>query len=303
MPMPFPIAAAISGGAQLAGAGLNALATGRQNKRSRQFSREMYQRQYDDTVAFWNMQNEYNSPQQQMKRLQDAGLNPALMYGKAASPGVAGPMKTPDVQAPQFRTPDLSGVQNSGLAFMNALYDFDIKQAQLDNLKTDNTIKVQDAALRAAQVMATKTGTEREVFDLTLAKDLRSNSMDVAKEELRKLRNEADFSFDENQRKAAMNASNLKEAATRIIKMEMDTAVSKQQRQNMKQILKNLRTDNKLKELDYELWKEGISRNDPLWMRVLAMYLTRTLKFDSKKLTGFLGKNIYDFFGIKNPFK
>ena len=31
-------------------------------------------------VKFWNMQNEYNTPANQMKRLQDAGLNPNLIY-------------------------------------------------------------------------------------------------------------------------------------------------------------------------------------------------------------------------------
>jgi len=30
----------------------------------------------------WKMQNEYNSPLNQMKRLKEAGLNPNLMYGK-----------------------------------------------------------------------------------------------------------------------------------------------------------------------------------------------------------------------------
>lgn len=42
-------------------------------------------------VKFWNMQNEYNTPANQMKRLQDAGLNPNLIYGSgSANTGIAG---------------------------------------------------------------------------------------------------------------------------------------------------------------------------------------------------------------------
>ena len=34
-----------------------------------------------NNIRFWKMQNEYNTPANQMKRLQDAGLNPNLIYG------------------------------------------------------------------------------------------------------------------------------------------------------------------------------------------------------------------------------
>ena len=41
-------------------------------------------------IEFWNMQNAYNTPKQQMARLKDAGLNPNLIYGSNANTGVAG---------------------------------------------------------------------------------------------------------------------------------------------------------------------------------------------------------------------
>ena len=41
-------------------------------------------------IEFWNMQNAYNTPKAQMGRLQDAGLNPNLIYGSNANTGVAG---------------------------------------------------------------------------------------------------------------------------------------------------------------------------------------------------------------------
>lgn len=36
-------------------------------------------------LAMWNLNNEYNTPAQQMQRLKDAGLNPALVYGTGSS--------------------------------------------------------------------------------------------------------------------------------------------------------------------------------------------------------------------------
>jgi hypothetical protein len=45
------------------------------------------------------MQNAYNTPKQQMQRLQDAGLNPNLIYGSSANTGVAGSV-SPSKPAP-----------------------------------------------------------------------------------------------------------------------------------------------------------------------------------------------------------
>jgi hypothetical protein len=42
-------------------------------------------------IKFWKMQNAYNTPTKQMERLQEAGLNPNLIYGSGqANTGVAG---------------------------------------------------------------------------------------------------------------------------------------------------------------------------------------------------------------------
>ena len=45
------------------------------------YNQKLSQQQFDQNVAMWNMQNEYNSPIAQRKRLEEAGLNPSLMYG------------------------------------------------------------------------------------------------------------------------------------------------------------------------------------------------------------------------------
>lgn len=96
-----------AGGSLLSGILNNRSQRGAEN-RSRQWSEQMYQRQYDDNLRLWNMQNAYNDPKAQMERLRAAGLNPMLMYGKGAGAGAAGQageINTPDVQDPTFRAP------------------------------------------------------------------------------------------------------------------------------------------------------------------------------------------------------
>ena len=82
--------AIISGVGSLLGQGASAFASRRANHRM---------------VEFWKMQNEYNSPKAQMQRLQEAGLNPNLIYGDSVSgaTGQAGNIGRPEV--PQFENP------------------------------------------------------------------------------------------------------------------------------------------------------------------------------------------------------
>lgn len=73
------------------------------------YNLEMANYQYDKNLEAWNMQNQYNSPVEQMKRLEEAGLNPHLMYGQ----GNVGNASS----VPQFEAPRSVGYQNLGADF------------------------------------------------------------------------------------------------------------------------------------------------------------------------------------------
>ena len=45
------------------------------------YNKKLSEQQFNQNIEMWNMQNEYNSPIAQRQRLEEAGLNPALMYG------------------------------------------------------------------------------------------------------------------------------------------------------------------------------------------------------------------------------
>lgn len=56
-----------------------------QQKRAIRYNWEMAKWQNATNIENWNMQNAYNHPSEQMKRLEEAGLNPNLVYDKGAS--------------------------------------------------------------------------------------------------------------------------------------------------------------------------------------------------------------------------
>jgi len=291
--MPFPVAAAIAGGSALLGGAIQAGSTGRMNRKSMKFSREMYERQYRDNLNFWNLQNEYNSPQSQMKRFQEAGLNPHLIYGQGNS-GSAGSVSTPDVQSPQFRTPEWgNAVSAGGLSTINAIYDLDIKAATADNLRAQNTVIEQDALLRAAQIAATRASTSRQEFDLGFETEFRDISGEARREGLRQLKTNVDISLNRDVREAVMNSTSVAEANQRILKLvdersnmalmrahtEADTARIKAETARIKSNISLLQKEGVIKQLDADLATDGIRPGDPLWYRAVSQMYNSVLDF------------------------
>lgn len=83
-------------------------------------------------IELWNMQNQYNSPQAQMQRLQAAGLNPNMVYGTGVQ--AAGQADAPArYQAPQqdfnIRMPNIADE-------IQKFQQIDINNAQIDRIKS-----------------------------------------------------------------------------------------------------------------------------------------------------------------------
>lgn len=56
-------------------------------QKNRDFQERMYNKQYQDSIDFWRMEQEYNTPANQLDRLTRAGLNPLLAYGNSGLSG------------------------------------------------------------------------------------------------------------------------------------------------------------------------------------------------------------------------
>lgn len=289
--MPFPVAAAIAAGASLIGTGANVASTGRQNKKSRQFTREMYERQQADQLKFWETQNAYNTPEQQMERYRQAGLNPNLIYGQGNS-GNASPIPTPDIQKPEFRVPDFGGIAQAGNSIANYL-DYEIKQAQVDNLRADNTVKLEEALLKNSTRKQVEQNTQRSVFDLDFDTELRDTSAEFRRETLRQIKQNMDLNLNADERAAAQNASSLKESAERILNLRLSRAKTREEIQAIKAAITDTQLSSKLKQFEIELNNLGITKGDPLYFRILSGLLQNysTSQYEKSGSNYFLESN------------
>lgn len=266
---PITIGAAAAG---LAGSLASTVSNARMNRKSMRFSEKMYEKQKFDNRVNWDLQNQYNSPQAQMQRLQDAGLNPALIYGGSSggAAGTASSVETPTAQTPQFRPTDFNALGGSALQSLLAIADLDIKKATANNLETQNTVL-------ANQALLTETRAERERFDLGFETELRDVSADARREKLRQLQVSTDLSINEDTRRALTTSSSLNEARERIETMQIQRAnliVDRNYRMaeiaRIKNITNNEEIQGKISKLDLALRQKGINPNDPMYARVLG---------------------------------
>jgi hypothetical protein len=266
---PVTTAAAITAGISALSGGAQAVATGKQNKKSRQFSRENYAKTKADNIQFWNMQNEYNSPEKQMERLKAAGLNPNIVYDKGGAVQPAGNIATPDVQGAQFRTPDFTQISNP----IQGYFDTKIKQAQYDNLKAANTTMQQEALLKAAETLRITAATKGQSIANLLAETNFQYSVEGARLANEATRANTQFTLDSNTRAQIMQGKSMELIAQDILLRKEQTANSAAERANIRQQLNNLKKDELLKDFDINLRKMGINPTDPTWMRIATQAL------------------------------
>jgi hypothetical protein len=114
--------AAISGGAGIIGSIIGNIGARKRQKKADKAN-----------IKFWQMQNAYNDPAQQMSRLKKAGLNPNLVYGQSVSgaTGQAGAV-APSKAAPYSM--DLGTAANNAMAAYQT-------SAQVNNVNMDTAQK------------------------------------------------------------------------------------------------------------------------------------------------------------------
>lgn len=283
MALPVAAAAGIAAGAQLLGTGATAYAQGRMNKKTREWNEKMFALQNEQNEEYWHMQNEYNSPTSQMQRMREAGLNPMLMYGQGSSGGgTAGSLDSSSAPSwnPQAPRVDPSGA----LATYNA---WRMQSAQIDNLKAQNTVLIQEATLKAAQTASTVEGTVGSRFSNELATELREFSVEAAKESLRKMQSETDYISQQTHnlnitegflqtreaREAALHSANLAEALQRVMLLKAQTLKTEADRQAVYKSIDEIDQNIRIKEMDNQMRDKGIDPGDPGYWRVLMKAL------------------------------
>lgn len=158
------ITGAITGGASggWAGAGIGAALGGFSGDEAAD-AKATYNRQLNDSIMLWNMQNAYNTPLQQRKRLEEAGYNPNLWYTQGNT-GNSGTISQPSY--PSYSQGGNSALNNilsrlnvrsAKADVTNKEADAEYKQLQLDYLKARiNAIKSGRVGTTARKILTPK---------------------------------------------------------------------------------------------------------------------------------------------------
>lgn len=107
----------------------------RNQDKTNRANRELAEYSYGKDLEMWNRMNEYNLPASQMSRLREAGLNPNLVYGSGA--------KTEAATMPKYNAPTMAYNYKpilDPLATLDAFQDFQMKNAQINNMKAQAEI-------------------------------------------------------------------------------------------------------------------------------------------------------------------
>jgi hypothetical protein len=270
--MPPPIAA-IAAGVGAGGGILNSFLQVAQNRKNREFSRGMYDLQREHANQDWHRENLYNHPMNQARRLEQAGLNKALMYGKSASPGLAGSVRSSDFKNPQTQAPQYG----NALTYLPQMFDFELKQAQTDNLDQLRKTEAAKTILTAAQASSAST-------DADIKRATKGVAISTAEAEKQKLDADIKMTLDENERRAMLAGATFKEKLVNVAQTMANTAKTEAEKKRINALIQGIKTDNRIKESEAKLRDSNIYQNDGLLARLIARLLFESGGYEQLKL-------------------
>lgn len=97
MPLGALASQAITGAANFVGGLIGRKAQEKSNKRMLDYQAALNER-------YLKQQLEYNSPESQMKRYKEAGLNPHLIYGQGTPGNQVAPLQSPSLESPDYQS-------------------------------------------------------------------------------------------------------------------------------------------------------------------------------------------------------
>ncbi len=271
---------------------MNRKETRRQNEASRRHSDNRYNQTRKDALADFQMTNKYNSPQQQMQRLKEAGLNPHLVYGKGATQ-VAQQPKQSTSSAPKFEVPTHNLGAGMSEAAAQALSAMQLdQQAQINkaNITTQNA----NALKLMAETDKTLSTTKTIDFDLNLKNTLKDATIENANavnnqinqniENLKateaNTRQNTANSIEQIKLNKTATRNDVKRLVLEQNRAKIENTLKKTQTAKTKTEIYNLRQQRKImvqdtiyKKWENELAKRNLTKNDPVAMRLFKTLL------------------------------
>lgn len=228
----MPIDPSITAAAVMAaGNAYNTYATGRSNKKTRDYNAEMYRRQRFDSLADWNMQNEYNSPKAQMSRLREAGLNPHLIYGTGSvATGQSAPVQ--QVQSKPYE-------HKAASVELTGIVDALMLGKKIDLLRAQADLANANARLQDSKGVGQDIA--NEVADQT-----KVTKVEKAQADLAFTQRAIQVMLDKNEREQKQNPVSISEQIARIALMAAQAKNMKITQSEVLQRIENLKTQKKI---------------------------------------------------------
>jgi len=199
----------------------------------------------------WDLQNAYNHPTQQMARLQEAGLNPRLVYGQSSGGATGSAGSVAPGKAPDYKISGANAIQAYNNTRMITAQTQNLEQQK--KLNQARTIQaIADSDIKKYNLQYKQKAEENLLKALAADVDLKRTNVDKALKDLDIL----------NQTEKDI----VSEAAVRV---------------------ENLRKEGAIKDQDllFATWKaemasKGINVNDPVLLRTLVTLLNSTGALD-----------------------
>lgn len=252
------------------------------------FQRETYARQRADALADFHSTAKYNSPEQQMNRLRQAGLNPNLVYGKGADNTAA---MARGSQGNLGSSSGMSGHINPRNIGMEAMTGANV-QAQTDNLYTQ-------AALTKAQTDNINMDTQMKAEEIVRKQTSFPEEQNKLRSEIKNIDANTTFTIDKNDRekitqatdqalatqKIATERQQVLESQMKVNRMKEENAKSEAERNNLaveynkmqaeirhiEELIKLTKNEAAFKEGQDILASIGIMPNDPWYYRLMVL--------------------------------
>lgn len=265
-------ASAILGGVQALGTAASAFGQASANRTNLKLAREA--REHD--VNMWNQQNAYNTPQMQMQRMKEAGLNPNLVYGSGAAQTTAStPQKAP---VPEVNNALAPLAQMNIAPYLSLSQDWEVKKAQISNMAAQKDYIQQQTANLALEAINKGHVGRKLSWELGHKQNLAPHQLDAAKANISKTLANIDLSRQKQQFTSELHPNQMLYMHNRAKAMGLDV---------------------NLKNLEYQMQSElkpyGVTINDNMLFRFLAPYL--------RSGKNFLNDNVESFKSMKNRYQ
>lgn len=302
--MAFPVLGAIAGGVAALGSALgfksnrdtnkaNMQLAAQQNVYNKQLAAQQneYQQQlqaqefafnkseaelaYNRQLEQWNLENEYNSPAQQLARYQAAGLNPNLIYGTGTASAGNTNTSSPSYSPVKYNAPHAQRATAERATLQSPFRnDFDPYQA----ISITQQLGIQKA--QKDQIQAQADYTRQQTVNSTL--DALSKDFDVK--------------FKKDTRELAVNQlyETLRKTQHETAKIHQDQLLTQERRglteyqiDKVNQEIKNLKQTHDIRAFELKLNKLGVSNRDGLVTRLISRLLLNSLTPSGRDLLNF----------------